>query len=69
MSGSNMNVFERWFLKRVIARECIQGFDHPERITNLYKEIRIACENEFTEDNVPTLNHSLREWFENSLRK
>lgn len=64
-----MNKLERWFLKRIIKREAIQGYDHPKRITNLYTMIREACENEFYEDNVPTLNHSLTEWFENSLRR
>ncbi len=63
-----MNKIEQWFLRRIIAKECRQG-GHPERITNLYKEIRIACEKEFYEDNVPTLNSSLVEWFDDSLRK
>ena len=64
-----MNRFERWFLRRIIKREVRQSYDHNIRITDLYKEIRIACENEFTEDNVATMNHALREWFELSLRR
>lgn len=63
-----MNIFERWFLRRIIAREVIQGY-HRERIVDLYKEIRIACEKEFYEDNTVTMNSNLREWFEDSLRK
>lgn len=63
-----MNIFERWFLRRIIKRECRQGW-HDARIIDLYKEIRVACEKEFTEDNVVTLNSNLTEWFEASLRK
>jgi len=64
-----MNIFERWFLRRIIRRECRQGYDHQEKITNLYREIRVACEQEFYEDNLTTQNSYLTEWFEKSLRK
>jgi hypothetical protein len=64
-----MTVFERWFMKRIIKREVRQGYDHALRITLLYAMIREASENEFTEDNVPTLNHFLTERFNFSLRK
>lgn len=64
-----MTKFEQWFLRRVIRKEVRQDYDHPQRITQLYTMIREASEQEFTEDNVPTLNHSLTEWFEASLRK
>jgi hypothetical protein len=64
-----MNKFEQWFLRRLIARECRQGYNHREKITNLYKEIRIACEREFFEDNTITLNSFLSEMHEKSLRK
>lgn len=64
-----MTVFERWFMKRIIKREVRQGYDHALRITLLYTMIREASENEFTEDNVPTLNHFLTERFNFSLRK
>lgn len=64
-----MNKFEEWFLKRIIKREVRQDYDHPKKIIELYKMIREACENEFTEDNVPTLNHFLTECLEKSLRK
>jgi hypothetical protein len=66
---ANMNKFERWIIKRAIAKEVRQGFSHPDRITALYRMIRVACEREFFEDNVPTLNSSLTEWFNASLRK
>lgn len=64
-----MNKFEEWMMKRIIKREVRQDYDHDTKITNLYTMIREACENEFNEDNVPTLNYSLTEWFGNSLRK
>jgi hypothetical protein len=64
-----MNRFERWFMKRIIRREVRQGFDHQERITAMYRMIRVACENEFYEDNVTSQNAYLTEWFEKSLRK
>ena len=63
-----MNRFEEWFIKRIIKREVRQGFDHPRKITDLYKMIRVACEGEFYEDNTVTLNSAMTEWFEASLR-
>ena len=64
-----MNKFEEWFLRRVIRKEVRQGYDHAQKITNLYTMIRIAAEQEFTEDNMVTMNSYLTEWFEKSLRK
>lgn len=64
-----MNKFEEWFLRRVIRKEVTQGYDHAQKITNLYTMIRVAAEQEFTEDNVVTMNSYLTEWFEKSLRK
>jgi len=64
-----MSPFERWFMKRIIRKQVRQGFDHPQRITDLYTMIRSAAEDEFYEDNVVTLNSCLTEWFERSLRK
>jgi hypothetical protein len=64
-----MTKFEQWFLRRVIRKEVRQGYDHAQKITNLYTMIRVAAEQEFTEDNVVTMNSYLTEWFEKSLRK
>lgn len=64
-----MNKFERWFLNRVFRTQVRQGFDHQERITELYRMIRVAAEQEFYEDNLVTQNSYLTEWFEKSLRK
>jgi len=63
-----MTKFERWFLNRVIRKQVRQGFDHQQNIVELYEMIRVAAENEFTEDNVATMNSNLTEWFEKSLR-
>lgn len=60
-----MTLFEQWFIKRIFAREVIQG-DHQQRICNLYKMLREAAMNEFTEDNQPTLDDFLRECFEST---
>lgn len=56
-------------MNRIIRREVRQGYDHAERITDLYRMIRVACENEFYEDNISTQNAYLREWHQASLRK
>lgn len=56
-------------MQRIIRREVQQGFDHADRITEMYRMIRVACEKEFYEDNLITQNSYLREWHENSLRK
>jgi predicted component of viral defense system (DUF524 family) len=63
-----MNKFEEWIVTRIIKREVRQGFGHRQNIIDLYKMIRVACENEFYEDNTVTMNSNLKEWFEQSLR-
>ena len=63
-----MTKFEQWFMTRTINKQVQQG-GHAQRITNLYRMIRVAAEQEFYEDNLPTQNSYLTEWFENSLRK
>lgn len=64
-----MTPIEQWYIRRIIKREVRQDYDHPQKITNLYRMIREAAENEFTEDNIPTLNSALTDWFNDSLRK
>lgn len=63
-----MTDLEQCFMRRILAREVRAGRDHDQRITQLYVMIREAAEKEFTEDNIPTLNDSLVEWFLKSLR-
>lgn len=58
-----MTWFEKWFLHRVFRKEVRQGFDHSRHISELYALIREAAEREFFEDNAPTLDASLLEYF------
>ena len=62
-----MNIFERWFLKKVFRKQVVQGYDHDKKIMELYTMIREAVENEFTEDNKLTRDDYLTEWFKGSL--
>ena len=62
-----MNKLERWFLSQVFRKQVVQGPDHSKRITELYTMIRKAVENEFNEDNKPTRDEYLTEWFKESL--
>ena len=59
-----MNAFENWFVKRTMAKDVVQGCDHVRKIEALYALIREVCEEEFTEDNAPTMDAFLRERFE-----
>lgn len=64
-----MNILERWFIQRIIQREVRQGYDHPQRITEMYRMIRKASEREFYEDNSVTLKHFLTERFNYSFEE
>ena len=59
-----MNQFEKWLVNNIIKREVVQGHNHARNIEELYLMIRVACEAEFTEDNVPTMDAFLLERFE-----
>jgi hypothetical protein len=61
-----MNKVEKWIVKKIIRKEVKQDFDHHLKIADLYALIRECCEEEFTEDNAPTLDDALREWFEST---
>lgn len=58
-----MSRFERWFLKRLVARQVRQGRWHAARITALYQLVRDACDREFYEDNAVTRDDFLHEMF------
>jgi len=60
-----MNRFEQWFVKRIFAKAVIQG-GHQERITEIYRLLRDVTEDQFTEDNQPTIDDALRECFEST---
>lgn len=63
-----MTKFEKWLINQILKKEIRQSSVHAKNISNLYSMIREACENEFTEDNIVTLNSFLEERFKVSLR-
>lgn len=58
-----MNAFDRWMLKRIIAKEVRQGPTHPRNIENLYGFIRRAVVEEFHETSRQSLQDYLMERF------
>jgi len=66
--NSGLNWFERYMLKRTIRKMVLQG-RHEEKILTLYSMITCYARSEYTEDNKVTLDHFLRELFEEALRK
>ena len=59
-----MKAFYKIILRYICRRIVLQGPYHRQRITEYYKIIRKAAESEFTEDNKPTLDHFLKECFD-----
>jgi len=50
--------------------KCVkQGFDHEDKIIELYRMIRKAAQNEFVEDNDVILDSFLKECFNNSIKQ
>lgn len=62
-----MNNVEAWFIKRIINREVVQGFDHRRKIFNLYAMIVDSARDQFTEDNKPTLDGFLKDLHQEAL--
>lgn len=54
-----------WYLKRIVR----QGLNHKQNIIDFYKLVAVAARNEFTEDNIPTLNRFLFHCHRESLQK
>ena len=63
-----MDRFLRWAFLRYVRLAVRQGY-HDQRIERLFFDIAVAAENEFTEDNVPTLRAYLEERFEVAMEK
>lgn len=59
-----MNFIERWFVKRIVAKAVVQGYNHKRNIEDLYRVIDEAVEKEFTEDTCATRYAFTRECFE-----
>ncbi len=51
-----MNSLYRYLLKYICKKLVVQGFDHKQNIIEYYRIMQEAAENEFTEDNKPTLD-------------
>lgn len=64
-----MNRFERWIFRRLVRKAVRVGADHSNRIIDMYCTIRGECLNEFTEENVPSMNFYLTELFNLSKEK
>ena len=64
-----MNTFERWFLRRIIAKAVTQGPDHASNVIDIYRLVYSACRHEFAEDNNVTINDFLAECFRASKDK
>lgn len=62
-----MNSFERWMLRRIVRKEVRQDYDHDKKIAALFGMIISAARREFSEDNEPTSQAYLMEWFERAL--
>ncbi len=58
-----MNLLFKIVLKYICKRIVVQGFNHKAYITEYYQIMQAAAENEFTEDNKPTLDGFLDDCF------
>ena len=63
-----MSKFEYWILRKIFKRQVRQDADHIKKIIQLYVMMRKAIDEEFTEDNIPTLNDFTTRCFECSLK-
>lgn len=63
-----MHWLYRWLLRYVARRIVVQGPSHKRNIEEYYAIMTEAARNEFSEDNVPTLDLLLTECHRESLR-
>jgi len=63
---NRLNKIEEWFLKRIVRKITIQG-SHRQQMLYVFKKIVDEAREEFTEDNVPTLNYFLQDCFYESM--
>jgi hypothetical protein len=64
-----MNTFERWYMKRIIKKEIVQGKWHFARTEAMMTMIIDAWRTEFNEDNLPTTKAILHECLESAIEK
>ena len=60
--------FERWMLKRIFKRIVIQSEHHQNNITETFQMMRDACNEQFTEDNAPTMDAFMLDCIEPTLQ-
>ena len=63
-----MTKLELWFFKKIVKNEVKPCGNHCDNIAELYRLIREAIDNEYFEDNAPTLDQFCRENFELSQK-
>lgn len=64
-----MNTFQRWYMKRIIKKEIVQGHWHFARTEAMMTMIIDAWRKEFNEDNLPTTKAILHECLESAIEK
>jgi hypothetical protein len=62
-----MTRFQQWMLKRILRDTVRQDGAQERKITRLYAQIREAAEQEYYEDNKPTIDSFLKELFNRSF--
>ena len=62
----NLTWFECKMLRRICKRAVIQGYDHKDNIVEIYRILHQAAEEEFVEDNIPTLTEFMDECYQES---
>jgi hypothetical protein len=65
--GGAVNWLERWLVRYLVTRACRYGGNTGMPV--FYTEIRKTIAKLYWEDNIPSLNYSLRNWFDKSLQK
>lgn len=69
MINYKITKFQAWILNKIFRFIVRQSWDHENNIKTVFILIRKAVEDEFTEDNDPTLDSFMLNCFENSQSK
>lgn len=62
-----MTRFQKWMLRGILRKVVRQDGYQEQKITQLYAQIREAVEQEYYEDNKPTIDSFLTEQFNRSF--
>ena len=63
-----ISFFEKWILRKICRKLVVQSRHHQDNIIEYYRVINEAASNEFTEDNLYTINDFLSECHRDSLK-